>query len=103
MKSIKQIGLSLLIIFTLSSFGLINNSDLLHPIKRTIQTDSLQTVQSKKATTTQISVEEIQQKEINKQEQEEDKSNLSLANQIGYFFILGIKSLLTFVLKLFTF
>lgn len=102
MKTFKNLAFSIVVIFTLSSFGLINNSSLLNPKTNIIQIDSLHNVQFGTKLTTSISIDPIQQKDINKQEQEEDKADISIVNQIGYVILVGLKSVLTFVLKLFT-
>lgn len=89
-------------ILSLSSFGLLNNADLLFTKSGIIAQDSTQHLRSEKKLASNISLKEVQEKDINKQEQQEDKNEVSIASQIGYLVLIGIKSVLTFVLKLFT-
>ncbi len=103
MKLLKQIAFSFIILVSLSSFGLINNSTLLQSSK--ISQSRIDSLRNESKTTRipgTLAIEQTsQQKEINKQEQEEEKSSFSLLNQVAYAILLGIKTILTFVVKLF--
>jgi hypothetical protein len=102
MKTLKNLAISSIMILSLSSFGLLNNADLLFTKSGIIAQDSTQNLRSEKKLASNISLKEVQEKDINKQEQQEDKNEVSIASQIGYLVLIGIKSVLTFVLKLFT-
>jgi hypothetical protein len=102
MKTLKNLAISSIMILSLSSFGLLNNADLLFTKSGIIAQDSTQHLRSEKKLASNISLKEVQEKDINKQEQQEDKNEVSIASQIGYLVLIGIKSVLTFVLKLFT-
>jgi len=102
MKTLKNLAFSSIMILSLSSFGLLNNADLLFTKSGIIAQDSTQHLRSEKKLASNISLKEVQEKDINKQEQQEDKNEVSIASQIGYLVLIGIKSVLTFVLKLFT-
>lgn len=102
MKTLKNLTISSIMILSLSSFGLLNNADLLFTKSGIIAQDSTQHLRSEKKLASNISLKEVQEKDINKQEQQEDKNEVSIASQIGYLVLIGIKSVLTFVLKLFT-
>ena len=102
MKTLKNLAFSSIMILSLSSFGLLNNADLLFTESGIIAQDSTQHLRSEKKLASNISLKEVQEKDINKQEQQEDKNEVSIASQIGYLVLIGIKSVLTFVLKLFT-
>ena len=102
MKTLKNLAISSIMILSLSSFALLNNADLLFTKSGIIAQDSTQHLRSEKKLASNISLKEVQEKDINKQEQQEDKNEVSIASQIGYLVLIGIKSVLTFVLKLFT-
>jgi len=102
MKTLKNLTFSSIMILSLSSFGLLNNADLLFTKSGIIAQDSTQHLRTEKKLASNISLKEVQEKDINKQEQQEDKNEVSIASQIGYLVLIGIKSVLTFVLKLFT-
>ena len=102
MKTLKNLAISSIMILSLSSFVLLNNADLLFTKSGIIAQDSTQHLRSEKKLASNISLKEVQEKDINKQEQQEDKNEVSIASQIGYLVLIGIKSVLTFVLKLFT-
>jgi len=102
MKTLKNLAFSSIMILSLSSFGLLNNADLLFTKSGIIAQDSTQHLRTEKKLASNISLKEVQEKDINKQEQQEDKNEVSIASQIGYLVLIGIKSVLTFVLKLFT-
>lgn len=104
MKLVKQLAFSLIILISLSSFGLINNSMLLQ--KNTLsqsKVDSLGNEFKSKRLSEKNVIEQTnsQQKEINKREQDEEKSAFTLFNKVAYVILLGIKSILTLVVKLF--
>lgn len=103
MKLAKQLVFSIIIFISLSSFGLINNSTLLQkPRVSEAKIDSLRKESNTKRISETVAMEPTsQQKEINKQEQEEEKAGLSLLNQVAYVILLGIKSIVAFAVKLF--
>lgn len=103
MKTTKIIFASLVILCTLSSFGLINHPELMHA-KSTVITkaDSLQKMGSVKGTQ-QVAIKAIPEKEgFNKQKEEEQANKGSFFNQLSYVILLGLKTLVKLALKLYT-
>lgn len=102
MKSTKNLILSIILLTTLSSFGLINHSDLLKSKSEISKMDSLNKVNSLK-NTPQMNIKPLEEKEFNKQKQEEDTSKkASFLSKISYFILLGFKTILKFALKLYS-
>lgn len=103
MKKTKNLFLSLIILTTLSSFGLINHADLLK--SQTIEvskSDSLQKLNSVK-NASQLNIKPIDDKQFNKQKQEEEQSEKgSFLLKISHFILLGFKTILKFALKLYS-
>lgn len=103
MKSTKNILASLVILCTLSSFGLINHPELIKSkTEVVVKSDSLQKLQAGKVST-QAAIKALPEKdEFNKQKEEEQASKGSFFNQLSYFILLGFKTLVKLALKLYT-
>ncbi len=102
MKLVKSFLFSAVIWMTLSSFGLVNNSNLLSAKKIAIVSDSLNQTQGTNLVIPSQTIKEVPQENINQQKEEEKAKTISFANKVGYFILLGLKTVITFFLKILT-
>ncbi|MEY2792970.1 MAG: hypothetical protein RJA76_962 [Bacteroidota bacterium] len=102
MKHVKKSFFSIIVWLGLSSFGLINNSTILQSNQNIVSIDSLNRMQGMQQLPMSAPIKEVQKKDINSQQEEEKSESTSITNQIGYFILLGLKTIVTFALKLFS-